>query len=78
VLSPISDEYKIKASAEPTAAAAAGVEYVDTRSWFCSADGRCPAFIGNKLVRYDSVHLTSQFAAELAPLLEAKLVPAPR
>jgi hypothetical protein len=77
-VSPISDEYRLKADAESAAAAAAGVEYVDTLSWFCAADGRCPAFIGNKLVRYDSVHLTSQFAAELAPLLEAKLLPAPR
>ena len=74
-ISQISDDYILKSSAESAAASATGADYVDTRSWFCDMDGRCPAFIGDKLVRYDSAHLTSQFAEELVPLLKAKLVP---
>lgn len=39
---------------------------VDTRRWFCDADGRCPAFVDGTVVTTDGGHLTAEFAARLS------------
>ncbi len=46
------------------AAAAAGVEFVDTTPWFCASD-LCPAVIGSTVVLRDSNHLTTEYATTL-------------
>lgn len=61
-------------SGQAGAADAAGVEYIDTESWFC-VDGQCPAFVGSTPVRTDSGHLTVQYSASLAPAIEEALIP---
>ncbi|WP_435299196.1 acyltransferase family protein [Timonella sp. A28] len=43
-----------------------GVEYVDTRGWFCT-DDTCPAVIGNVMVYRDDQHVTATYARTLAP-----------
>jgi hypothetical protein len=37
--------------------------------WFCSGDGRCPAFVGTLPVRYDFLHLTAAFSRRLGPVV---------
>lgn len=59
--------------AEQVAAEATGAHYVDTSSWFCSADGSCPAFVGSTPVRTDGNHMTTEYSRELASELEAML-----
>ncbi len=56
--------------AEAAATEAAGGEYADLTDPFCTAD-RCPVIVGNTLVDFDAVHLTSEFARELAPVMGA-------
>jgi peptidoglycan/LPS O-acetylase OafA/YrhL len=53
------------------AAARAGATVVDPVPWLCGV--RCPTVVGNLLVYRDTNHLTSAYAAMLAPLLDARL-----
>ncbi|WP_433826196.1 SGNH hydrolase domain-containing protein [Actinoplanes sp. CA-015351] len=54
------------------AAQAMGVTVIDTRDWFCTFQS-CPAVVGNLLVWKDASHITTEYAAMLAPLLNARL-----
>ncbi|WP_348787339.1 acyltransferase family protein [Leifsonia sp. NPDC080035] len=79
IATPASCESKITRSwfsvqeAEQSAAKAAGAVYEDTSSWFCSADHRCPAFVGTIPVRTDGNHLTAKYSLDLAPELATML-----
>lgn len=54
---------------------AAGLSYLDTRSWFCSARRNiCPEQIGPTLVRAETGHLTGGFSARLGLIMRAALV----
>ncbi|WP_213814199.1 acyltransferase family protein [Glaciihabitans sp. dw_435] len=46
-----------------------GVTVPATISWFCSAEGRCPAFVGTTPVTADGLHLSAAESRELAPLV---------
>jgi peptidoglycan/LPS O-acetylase OafA/YrhL len=49
------------------------VSVVSTVRWFCSADGRCPAFIGTVPTNADGLHLTEEASLALAPLMREAL-----
>lgn len=53
-------------------AAQAGVVVIDPTAWFCAADA-CPAVIGNALVYRDNSHVSTVYAQQVAPLLQAAL-----
>ncbi|HLU29816.1 MAG TPA: acyltransferase family protein [Glycomyces sp.] len=54
------------------AVAEAGAEVIDPIPWICDTKrGKCPVVVGNLLVYRDDNHLSSRFAAELAPQLAA-------
>lgn len=59
-------------AAEAAATTAAGGVYADLSELFCT-DRRCPVVIGDTLVFRDDNHITSEYAAVLAPVL-AELV----
>jgi peptidoglycan/LPS O-acetylase OafA/YrhL len=50
------------------------VEYVDTHTWVCTADGACPGFADGLVIRSDINHLTAQYSERLAPLLAERLL----
>ena len=52
-----------------SASAQGNAQLVDTHLWFCTADGRCPGFVGSTPMRVDDVHLTTTAAQSLAPVL---------
>jgi peptidoglycan/LPS O-acetylase OafA/YrhL len=52
---------------ERSTARAAGVEYVDTIPWFCSAT--CTAIIGRYVVYLDGIHITATWARYLESVL---------
>jgi peptidoglycan/LPS O-acetylase OafA/YrhL len=73
----VSNQWFLKTQAEEQAAKAAGVTFIDPRTWMCSLDNVCPMFIKGNLVRWDSVHLTEPFATTVAgPLLRETIAPA--
>ncbi|MDT5034725.1 MAG: hypothetical protein QOC94_4896 [Actinoplanes sp.] len=49
------------------------VAVIDPTSWLCSAI--CPAVLGNTVVYRDNSHLSTAYAATLAPLLTPRLLP---
>ena len=57
-------------AAEVAASTAAGGQYADVTSLFCTAD-RCPVIIGNNLVYRDDNHVTIEYAQALGPVLGA-------
>jgi len=62
---------------QKAAAQASNVEHIDTRSWFCSSRGVCPAFVGTTPVRTDGTHLTIEFSTLLGPVLKEALLEGP-
>jgi len=53
--------------------AVADVRYVGTQDWFCSAEPRCPAFVGTIPTFVDGGHLTIAGARQLQPLVREAL-----
>ena len=49
------------------------IPFIDPNEWLCK-DGRCPAIIDKTPVYWDGAHLTTSFAAKLAPLFRAFLL----
>ena len=73
----IGDLWERKAAADAAAAAATGATYVDTSSWFCDAEGRCPVFANGLLMRWDDLHLTMGYAKFLAPVFRDAILATP-
>ncbi|WP_081866431.1 acyltransferase family protein [Blastococcus sp. URHD0036] len=76
----VSEAYLHRVGLESAAVTALGrpttaVQYVQTRSWFCADDGRCPAFAEGLTMYADDKHVTTTYSARLAPLLRQVLVP---
>ncbi|SOX53583.1 acyltransferase, partial [Mycobacterium ahvazicum] len=55
-------------AAEATATRAAGGQYVDLTPLFCTTE-RCPVIVGDTLVYLDEVHLSYEYARQLAPVM---------
>jgi hypothetical protein len=54
------------------AAAAKGVPFVETGSWFC-ADGLCPSVVGDYIAHRDRTHISQSYAGFLTDELEAQI-----
>lgn len=57
-----------------TQAAKTNTHYIDPTSWFCNADGQCPAFVDDMPVRADGNHLTGIYSGYLGPYLRDALL----
>jgi fructose-specific component phosphotransferase system IIB-like protein len=55
-----------------SAAKKAGVDYVETRQWFCAHE-RCPVVIGDYISRRDYGHISLEYAAALEKPLDRAL-----
>ncbi|GAB3083229.1 SGNH hydrolase domain-containing protein [Nocardioides zeae] len=58
--------------AEAAMAEDMGATYVDSRDWFC-ADDRCPAFVGDTLVKVDLVHFSQPYQRLMQPAFTERL-----
>lgn len=47
---------------------------LDTTSWFCDADNRCPSFVGDTPMFADGGHLTEKYSKMLGPVMRAGLL----
>jgi hypothetical protein len=70
---PIEDAWFTQSSLDSAVAQKTHATYINTRRWFCSLRGYCPAFIGKTPVTYDGAHLTTAFAVRTAPEFAASL-----
>ena len=64
-------------AAEAAATTAAGGQYADLTSLFCTAQ-RCPVIVGNNLVYRDDNHVTISYAQTLGPVVGAMAANAAR
>lgn len=48
--------------------------YVDPTPWLCTADKKCPPFVGTTPVRVDAIHLTDAYSKKLGPALAQALL----
>ncbi|UVF60307.1 hypothetical protein SEA_MURP_33 [Gordonia phage Murp] len=44
-------------------------KFVDSRQWFCTSEGQCPAFVGTTPVKLDELHMTPQYGAKITPAI---------
>jgi peptidoglycan/LPS O-acetylase OafA/YrhL len=56
----------------PRIAAAAGAEFIDIQSWFCSA-GFCPTVVGNTITYIDTNHVSIAYSFDLIEPLSAAI-----
>src|SRR3954453_15386054 len=54
------------------AAAAEGVQFVETAAWFC-ADGLCPSVVGDYIAHRDRTHVSESYAGYLTDELEQQI-----
>jgi hypothetical protein len=54
------------------AAAAQGVQFVETAAWFCF-DGLCPSVVGDYIAHRDRTHISQSYAGYLSDELEAQI-----
>jgi hypothetical protein len=59
-------------------AGARAATYIDTGSWFCTADGRCPGFVGNTAMRRDAAGPVVPAYAQRLASLQATILGPPR
>ena len=67
-------EIGMSACTEQDIAKKFGARIVDSRKWFCTQSGFCPAFVGTTPVYVDSGHMTATYSESLAPDLREALV----
>ena len=58
-----------KMAARAPSATSGRTAFLSTEAWFCTDDGRCPAFIGTTLVKADTGHLTTVYSRRLSTLM---------
>jgi SGNH domain (fused to AT3 domains) len=68
----ISNQWVSLAKAEADSARADGASFMDTSLWYCSVRGPCPSFVGTTPMRFDNVHVTSEYASLLVPVFNAR------
>jgi peptidoglycan/LPS O-acetylase OafA/YrhL len=54
------------------AAAAKGIQFVETAAWFCS-EGLCPSVVGDYIAHRDRTHVSQSYAGYLSDELEAQI-----
>lgn len=66
---PVSDDFRAKSTAEAAAVERfPNAQLIDTESWFC-ADGMCPIYAGDHIMKTDTSHLTKVTGRVLGPVL---------
>ncbi|MFC9553282.1 acyltransferase family protein [Rhodococcus sp. NPDC056960] len=65
-ISRVKDLWYSRADIEKSLAKELRGSFIDSRSWFCTADDYCPSFVGVIPVKMDSVHMTPQYAEKIA------------
>ena len=73
-VSRVTRHWSSMADVESSLATTMGGVFVDSRPWFCNAQGLCPTSIGNTPTKMDLVHMTPEYARKLVPALDEELV----
>jgi peptidoglycan/LPS O-acetylase OafA/YrhL len=69
----LDEQFALKMQAEESAVVAGGATFVNTRDWFCTQEGTCPAMIDGVVLRVDRSHLTDAAARSYGSRLATSL-----
>jgi len=68
-ISRVTNRWASMAETEQRLAESFGGVWVDSRPWFCSADGLCPSFVGSTPTKHDTVHSTRAYEELIYPVM---------
>jgi peptidoglycan/LPS O-acetylase OafA/YrhL len=75
-ISRVTDLWLSVARTEQAVAASFGGMWFDTRPWFCTDEGLCPAFVGSTLMKFDLRHITRAYGDKITPVIRDSLTAA--
>jgi hypothetical protein len=75
-ISQVTDQWLTVAHTEQMVAGSVGGVWIDSRPWFCSDNGLCPAFVGSTLTKFDQRHPTRACAEKISPVIADSLAAA--
>ncbi|MFW0874783.1 acyltransferase family protein [Rhodococcoides corynebacterioides] len=65
-ISAVTQDWSAIATSERAIADFYDGSFVDSRPWFCTAEGVCPAFVGSTPTKKDTVHMTPNYADKIS------------
>jgi peptidoglycan/LPS O-acetylase OafA/YrhL len=68
-ISRVTSRWLSMAATERRLAESVGGVWVDSRPWFCNADGLCPSFVGSTPTKHDAVHSTRAYEEMVYPVM---------
>lgn len=72
-ISRVTSQWLSMADTEQRLAESVGGIWIDSRPWFCNADGLCPSFVGSTPTKHDSVHMTLAYEMKIHPVIGESL-----
>jgi peptidoglycan/LPS O-acetylase OafA/YrhL len=69
-------EWLSTAEEEQNVAKSSDGVWIDSRPWFCSEGGLCPAFVGSTPTKDDETHMSSAYGEKITPVIEESLTAA--
>jgi hypothetical protein len=72
-ISKVTDLWLTVAHTEQMVAESVGGIWIDSRPWYCSDDGLCPAFVGSTLTKLDKRHMSRAYAEKVSPVIAESL-----
>lgn len=75
-ISRVFDKWLNVAQTEQMVAESVSGVWIDSRPWFCSDDGQCPAFVGSTLMKLDQRHITRAYGEKISPVMAESLAAA--
>ncbi|MBY4127362.1 acyltransferase family protein [Rhodococcus fascians] len=72
-VSRVTNKWLRRAALEEEYAASVGGKFVDSRPWFCTSNGYCPAFVATLATKKDTNHITPEYGEKIAPAFAERL-----
>jgi peptidoglycan/LPS O-acetylase OafA/YrhL len=68
-ISRVTSQWLSIADADQGVAKTLGGVWIDSRPWFCSQDGACPAFVGSTPTKHDVGHMSTAYGEKIYPVI---------
>ncbi len=68
-ISRVNEAWSSQAREEQALAQSEHAIWIDSRPWFCNADGYCPSFVGSTPTKRDLQHMTAAYGEKIYPVV---------
>lgn len=72
-ISKITPRWSAMGQAEQQLAQSIGGTWIDSQTWFCGNQRRCPSFVGDIITKTDEVHMTPTYGQRITPVIAESL-----